>query len=250
MSDDDPTLTPEQEREVRRLLADARHAEPVPGDVAARLDRVLAELARGDSGPPTPVTVLATRRRQRVVSLLVAAAAVVVIGIGLGQVVGRHGGGVDDAGSAAADSAAEASGASPSPKDGSAGADALTGDQAADAPRYALKAPARLDPDRFSRGVIRLRELAGAAYSTQYASPTPATGASGASGASDRRGGLSDFLLECPPAHWGAGTFVPVRYAGDPAVLVFRRADGDTQVVDLFQCGSVDVIRSITLPAP
>jgi hypothetical protein len=111
MSDDDPTLTPEQEREVRRLLADARHAEPIPGDVAARLDRVLTELARGESGLPTPVTALASRRRQRVVALLVAAAAVVVVGIGLGQVVGRHGGG-DDAGSTGADTAARADGES------------------------------------------------------------------------------------------------------------------------------------------
>jgi hypothetical protein len=90
--------------------------------------------------------------------------------------------------------------------------------------------------------VIRLRKLAGARLSTPAASAaTPTSGP---------LGGLTDFTLECPPADWGAGTFVPVRYAGDPAVLVFRRAVGDTQVVDLFHCGSVDVIRSITLPAP
>ncbi|MCW2791044.1 MAG: hypothetical protein JWO76_142, partial [Nocardioides sp.] len=97
MSDDDPDLTPEQEREVRRLLADARHTEPVPGDVAARLDRVLAELAAGEPGP-TPVTTLASRRRHRAVSVLVAAAAVVVVGIGLGQVVGTRGGDGDAGG--------------------------------------------------------------------------------------------------------------------------------------------------------
>jgi hypothetical protein len=73
------------------------------------------------------------------------------------------------------------------------------------------------------------------------------SGSAATNGTQDSR---SDFSLACPPADWGAGTFVPVRYAGDPAVLVFRRAVGDTQVVDLFQCGSVDVIRSITLPAP
>ena len=36
-------LTPEEEQ-VRRLLADARHTEPMPDDVAARLDEVLADL--------------------------------------------------------------------------------------------------------------------------------------------------------------------------------------------------------------
>ena len=39
-----PELTPEQESEVRRLLAEARHDEPVPADVAARLETTLADL--------------------------------------------------------------------------------------------------------------------------------------------------------------------------------------------------------------
>ena len=44
---DEPTtpLTPAQEEEVRRLLAEARHTEPMPPDVVARLDRVLDDLA-------------------------------------------------------------------------------------------------------------------------------------------------------------------------------------------------------------
>ena len=44
----DPELTPAQERRVRRLLADARHDEPVPDDVAARLD---ARAALGTLSP-------------------------------------------------------------------------------------------------------------------------------------------------------------------------------------------------------
>jgi hypothetical protein len=51
-------LTPEQE-EVRRLLADARHVDPMPDDVVDRLDQVLAGLATesGDdrvAAPPPP----------------------------------------------------------------------------------------------------------------------------------------------------------------------------------------------------
>ena len=75
-------LTPEQET-VRRLLADARHAEPMPDDVVDRLDRVLAGLAAGspDELEPPPaaaaVVSLASRRRRRAATLLVAAAAVV-----------------------------------------------------------------------------------------------------------------------------------------------------------------------------
>ena len=76
MPDDD--LTPEEEQ-VRRLLADARHTEPMPADVAARLDEVLAGLPRDAPGPgplqpavadldaapaPAPRPHLAGRRRR------------------------------------------------------------------------------------------------------------------------------------------------------------------------------------------
>ena len=95
---DQPDLTPEQEQEVRRLLADARHTEPMPADVATRLDRVLADLAaqHGDTSPDDgtdSVVAMASRRRRRVTSLLVAAAAVVAVGVGLDQVVDTGGSG-------------------------------------------------------------------------------------------------------------------------------------------------------------
>ena len=53
----------------------------------------------------------------------------------------------------------------------------------------------------------------------------------------------------CTPGDWGRGTFVPVRYDGRRGVLVLRAVNGDTQVVDLYGCGSSRVLRSITLPA-
>ena len=39
-----------------------------------------------------------------------------------------------------------------------------------------------------------------------------------------------------------------VRYDGQRGVLVYRPVKGDTQVVDLYLCGSDDPARSITLP--
>lgn len=246
MSDDDPTLSPEREREVRRLLADARHTEPIPGDVAARLDRVLAELAGGESLDATPVISLTARRRQRVVSLLVAAAAVVVLGVGLGQVVGTRNSSEDgaSAGSDTAGAARELATPQDLAKKGVKGHHAASGSQRmpeayAAQPRYALDHPVTVHADRFSRDVTRLRDLTAGQLDSTLSSATE-----------DSAGGLADFSLACPAADWGAGTFVPVRYAGDPGVLVFRRAVGDTQVVDLFQCGSAEVVRSITLPAP
>ena len=96
---DERDLTPEQEARVARLLADARADEPIPAEVAARLDRVLAGMAgeqiAGPDQPVAPVIDIAARRRRRVRTLLVAAAAVVVAGVGIGQVVGPQSG--DDA---------------------------------------------------------------------------------------------------------------------------------------------------------
>lgn len=98
----DEELTPEQDDGVRRLLADARHDEPMPHDVAARLDDVLAGLVAdraGDEDAPEPSHVVPLRRR-RWPKVLVAAASVCAIGLGATQVIGSGG---DDAGTDAAD---------------------------------------------------------------------------------------------------------------------------------------------------
>src|SRR3546814_16020213 len=69
---------------VRRLLAAARHDEPIPTEVADRMDTVIgrlaAERAGGDDREPIPL------RRRRLPQLLLAAAAVAAIGFGLGQI--------------------------------------------------------------------------------------------------------------------------------------------------------------------
>src|SRR6478672_3301953 len=235
-----PDLSPEQEQEVRRLLADARHSEPIPTDVAARLDRVLAELATQELHDPhddegASVVALASRRRRRVVSVLVAAAAVVAVGVGLDQVMQAGGGGSSSSSSMPAADRAVTGGSA------GAGSDApqrhrrphssLNGEKsynAAAAPQMAVSHAVRIRADHFSADVGRARRLTRQELdSTSGNRDTP----------------------ECTPGHWGSGTFVPVRYDGHRGVLVFRRAHGDTQVADLFSCGSSDVLRSITLPA-
>ena len=95
MTDEAGKTRPDPEDDVRRLLADARHTEPMPADVAARMDDLLAGL-RPDSpvapevpdAEPVPVSTpaprhpavasLAAQRRRRAAGMLVAAAAVVV----------------------------------------------------------------------------------------------------------------------------------------------------------------------------
>lgn len=115
---DSPTsreLSPAQTEAVRRMLADARHTEPIPADVARRLDSTLAKMAsarvpgepdsstdsENDALPAAPVVDLASRRRRRAASLLVAAAAVVALGVSLPQVLPSGG---NDAATSAQDS--------------------------------------------------------------------------------------------------------------------------------------------------
>jgi hypothetical protein len=234
MADDDPGLTPEQEQRVRRLLTDARHTEPMPGDVAARLDRVLAELAHDEEvAPPVPLT---SRRRRRAVTMLVAAAAVVVGGIGLGQVLGSTGGDQDSMSTVDRASGAEDA---PSATDSGAatngGADSLTptppnGVQDGRS-AYALPGPVRVRSQRFASDVRHVQRLlaARATAPNHHGTRVPA--------------------FSCKPGDWGAGLFVPASYRGEPTVLVFRPVRGDTQVVDLFQCDSDEALRSVTLPA-
>jgi len=107
-------LTPAESEAVRRLLADARADEPLPADVAARLDGVLAGLTADrtpvdasaaaaplptdeDAAPAAPVIPL---RRRRWPQVLVAAAAVTALAFGTTQLL-RDSQGGDDAGAGA-----------------------------------------------------------------------------------------------------------------------------------------------------
>jgi hypothetical protein len=232
-------LSPEEEQ-VRRLLADARHTEPVPEDVAARLDAVLADLRHEDAVLPGPVVPsartpvdLAARRRRRAGSWLIAAAAVVAVGVGYNQL-----GQLDTSGGGSDNSSA-----------GSADQGAVTSRVAPEQDLNALR-PVRLDPDRFGAQVARLQR-------TRITSTASDDGTLSAQAEKDAKRAEG---FACSTSGWGRGRVVPVRYDGQPAVLVFRKARGDTQVVDLFRCGRgedaagagrrVDPFRSITLPAP
>ena len=237
---DQPDLSPEQDREVRRLLADARHTEPMPADVATRLDRVLADLATQhvDTSPDDgtgSVVAMASRRRRRVTSLLVAAAAIVAVGVGLDQVVDTGGSG-DSASTADRAQVAESAGSGsgrgkdePNPS-----TDSLTNSAAA--PEMAFSRPVQVRPDHFSADVARAQRLT---------HRSPALDTRELQALKDARG-----KVDCTPGDWGSGTFVPVVYGGQRGVLAFRAVNGDTQVVDLFGCGGSAVLRSITLPAP
>lgn len=227
-------LTPEQEAEVRRLLADARPTEPIPDQVAARLDRVLADLAAEPAREAT-VTRLADRRRRAGV-MLVAAAAVVVAGIGLGQVLG--GGGSDEvAAGSAGESAADADRQAPRAAEDAPSEETLDDDGSGPTGATEVR-PYRLRSQDFTRDADRLR--------------SSAAGLAAGYDAGKRLDGVvrADRRTVCEAGDWGRGGYVAVLYDGDPGWLVVRPVQGETQVADLFLCGSRSAARSVTLPAP
>lgn len=227
----DEILAPEQEAQLRRLLADARHTDPMPSDVVARLDRVLAGLA-DEPARAAKVVRLADRRR-RATRLLVAAAAVVAVGFGGSQVVDGFDGfsGAGDASSPAAEAGQDedaAEGAeAPGPTSGE-----LEPQSPADRRRLA-----KVRAQAFADDTAELRDgIATYEYSFVDGELT------------EDQADLARAV--CSAGAWGAGRYVAVRYAGDPGWIVFRRPQGDTQVADLFLCGSELARRSLTLPYP
>ena len=239
---DERDLTPEQEARVARLLADARADEPIPPEIAARLDRVLEGMAGervpGPGETPAPVVDLNARRRRRVVTLLAAAAAVVVAGVGVGQVVNtQNNGDSDNAGTSLnAEDQGEGGGAAADER-----ADAVPSDEAPPLTEDQVKAlgePAKMTSGTFAKQVRNLQDQPGV---RAYATSGPMR---------DRDLAAPEMDFSCSAADYGVGKLMAVRYNGMPAVLAYRPPNGDTQVVDLMQCGSADVMRSTTIPLP
>jgi hypothetical protein len=256
--------------QVRRLLAEARHTEPVPADVAERLDRVLADLTAARQGDPdtgrqvepataVPVADLAARRRRRATTLLVAAAAVVAVGVGIDRLTSSSTTSSSGSSSASADRAGGAqqqSGAGARQGAGSDGIDA-PGQRSPsgstpqglvpDAQAGTLTPLVRLRADHFSQDAARARRVLSRAYNSQAGT----LDSSGSAKQEKTRGYSASpgrSAVSCERADWGRGRTVGVLYDHAPAVLVLRPPRGETQVVDLYRCGSTDLLRSSTLP--
>lgn len=236
-----PELTPPQEQEVRRLLAQARHLEPIPADVGARLDRVLSDLSLAETGPgdtePTPPVIdLAARRRRRNASaLLAAAAAVIVAGFGIGQVIDVGSSDTADTAGSAADSNANRESVN---GDDQAKGDAGGGNDLQAAPE-AAELPLRLSSTNLKRDVegqlTRLRSYAAASQ--------------------DGPSSLAHLeeAYDCVPSPttaYGPGDLYPALFDGSPSVLALRPITGDHQVVEVLQCGSGAALAMVTVDAP
>ena len=224
---DGPGLSPADDARIRRLLAEARHTEPMPGDVVARLDRVLAGLAEERKERLAPVVELASRRRRTAASLLVAAAAVVVVGVGISRVLPDNGV-VSSGGDAQTSTQEDAAGGSANAPEPS-----RNGSQSAVAPPEAApgqRPVVRIRSAHFGPDVRRARTTASKSSPQAFVAFPPADG--------------------CLTVDPGPGSLLPATYDEAPAYLVLRPPAGDTQVVDLYLCGDTAPRRSITLTTP
>lgn len=227
----DQSDSPETD-DVRRLLAEARHTAPIPDDVAKRLDTVLADLGRTSAAPASgspdvppsagaqPVS-LAAHRRRKAAGLLVAAAAIVVGGVVVAQQLPRDGSSsATTAGSATGDSALDNGSLGPERHQ-----DANVRPGTKSPPAQTRQGRLVVRPQHFSADALAGRALAHTkAYSAQ-----------------------SDEVSACvdAPRH---SRLVRAVFRRAPAVLVYHRPAGSTQVVDLFVCGSSRPLKSVTLP--
>ncbi len=225
MSHDQPH--PDDER-VSRLLAEARHTEPLPPEVAARLNRTLQGLAaeRGAPAEPVaPVIDLAARRRRRLAAGLVAAAAVVALGVSLPSLDLTGGSDADSAGSA--DTAADAPTSTlegQSRELASSGADSGEDSSSAESgePAAPMASPAEVRPEQFKKDVAAARDQA-----------------------SDDA--VASVCGDLPP---GAERVVTVRYAEREGYLVFGATEGDRQEVALYLCPGGELARRTVVAAP
>jgi hypothetical protein len=228
-------LSPADDERIRRLLADARHAEPMPDAVVARLDRVLAGLGteraeRAERDSHAQVVDLAARRRRTAGNLLVAAAAVVAVGFGITQVLPNVGGGSDGdaaqettAGDAAAADSEGGSARNASPESAPEAPTTTSGD--------AAKSTFRISSDEFGPDVRRVRKQVEGPGGPSALVEYPANG--------------------CLTAAVDPGSkVVATTYDAAPAALVLNPPSGDVQVVDLYLCGDTEPRRTITLTAP
>lgn len=236
-----PELTSDQESEVRRLLADARHDEPIPAEVGDRLDRVLAGLSRDEPGSPgvAPVIDLAARRRRRnAAAIMAGAAAVIVAGFAIGQVIDVGGSGDEGSASDSSVSADRAAASPGSAEAGDSGGQGLRSSPAVPSPVSPASGEIllHLSSKHLQRDLtLQLSELQVAADAVR--APDRDFAAAGCS------------PVPTPGSKFGLGDLFPALFDGEPAVVALRPpADGRRQA-DVLACGTAATLATASVPA-
>lgn len=238
-------VSPEDEAKIRTLLSGARETGPVPAALAARLDETVIGLAaeRATTDPvaadATVVPIVRTRRH-RVAAVLGAAAAVAVFGLAVGTFF--DGQGEDSAGDSANSGAVERGDIAldeGADAEGDFEEAAPTNDDGTSSRTEGSVEPNEIIGDFTVRSRHLVRDLS---LLQEAVLPDP---------------NAADYDLvsitapegfSCRTAAWGSGVLVGVQYDDAPAFVAFRDPMGTSQVVEVLQCGTGDVLRSTTLP--
>jgi hypothetical protein len=222
--------------DVRRLLAQARHDEPIPADVAARMEALIAGLARTEPrGRDAEVVPFASRhRRRKAVQLLVAAAAVVVGGVGVSHL---HLSGAPNTSATAG-----------SPADSYAGGRTAAGANSGQASKPGSpKSTQALPVPQLSAHSLSVRHGRVVVRPGHFSTDVRAAQRVLAPASNSAARNFAASGCVAAPAH---STVVPATYERAPAALVYRRPEGSTRVVDLYLCGRPTPVRSVTLALP
>lgn len=263
----EPDLTAAQQEAVRRMLASARHDEPMPDDVARRLDQVLAGLSAEHSGGASepsgdaPVEAATADRPQasaagadvvaigsagsargpegrsrsrRWPAYLLSAAAVVAIGFGVTQMIPAEDHGDSDSAGSAADSAQVNNAPSEGPQ--------LDATRAPEAKEEAP--PASTDDPQYAGRSLPLPDIAGL---------EPRRGPIGEDLAATKRSDISSYRLvqRCLPDAVPSGSQVrAASFRGRDAVVLYLPATVSGRPVEVHVCGADadQPVRSLTLP--
>jgi hypothetical protein len=241
----DPEIGPDDEQDVRRLLAEAGGPVRTPADVRERLDRTLAELVatRHEEGPePAPagapehasVADIGARRRRRWPALAAAAAAVLVAGYAMTVVVRGTDGDADSTG-AEAESQTDAGGAA---ADRAGGAAQKPSDQAREGGLVA--APDVTAAFRAEAGTV-------VAVVPPAALRTWALG-SGDVAAANPPDAAPVVVCATPPTGPGEQGF-RVRFRGAPATMVLGPVSKGRRVAVVYGCGAARPLDATVLRA-
>lgn len=221
-------LSPSTEAAVRRLLAEARGDQPMPSEVAARLDTLLGELVEQRAAQAEVSSLAARRHRNRVPLFVAAAAAAIVIGgAGIVSSIGQVTSGDD---SSASDSSADtAAGSVAEPETLSA----------PDAPAASAADPSD-DDALVASGLAAPLTLTSADFDTevQTALTEIAQGRSLLDASRDEPPG------GCEPSTDAFAT-IPVTYDGAPGNLILAPPVAGRQQADLVLCGESTAERRV-----
>ena len=219
------------EQEVSRLLAEAAGPEPLPAEVADRLDTVLADLVREratDSADTSAGSraVVPLARRRRWPQVLLAAAAVVAVGYGATVVTQQA---TDDA--SQAESATDAGGAAQGD---------LAPELAEEGVDRAASIPVHLRSERLESDVLRVLETRGVLSG---------------SAALDTRSDAQELTKQelraacSPPPLDRRERWVPSRYDGRRSVLVTEPERDGFVDATVYTCDGAR-LAAVSVPAP